>query len=212
MLVVDVSGSVFGEGNNHVKHQLIAEIAAVIALSAIRNQDRVGLLLFAEKPLLYLPPRSGSQHLLRLIREILNVETLQRKTNLSAALTHAFNLHKQRSICFVLSDFIDAGFENALKVMAGRHDVIGIQFTSELEQRIPEAGLLRIKDAETGQLMWLDTSDSDALHAYQQSQQSAHLSTKSVFDRMGADFVHIHTDEPYFPLLLQLFKKHAKRK
>jgi uncharacterized protein (DUF58 family) len=211
MLVVDVSGSAFTGSTDTAKHEVIAEIAAVLALNALKNQDRVGLLLFADKPLFYLPPRTGSHQLLRIIREIIQVESGQRSTNIAAALQYVFNLQKQRCICFVLSDFLDAGFENALKVLAGRHDVIGVQFTDPMEQKIPSVGIMQVQDPETGQLFWLDTTNSEALADYTRFRNLSSQQVKSTLERNGADHLALNVEEPYFPTILQFFRKHSKR-
>jgi uncharacterized protein (DUF58 family) len=213
MLLVDVSGSAFTGSTDTSKHEIITEIAAVLALNAIKNHDRVGLLLFAEKPVFFLPPRTGSHQLLRIIREILQAEGGQRGTNIASALQYAFNLQKQRSICFVLSDFLDKGFENALKVLAGRHDVIGVQVTAPMEQRIPtNIGLIQVADPETGKSMWLDTAQTAELTDYQRLRNQSLGQIKGVLERNGADYLAIQIDEPYFPTLLQFFRKHGKQR
>jgi uncharacterized protein (DUF58 family) len=213
MLMVDVSGSAFAGTGDKSKHELATEIVAILAHSAIRNHDQVGLLLFAEKPVFYLPPGTGSHHLLRIIRELIEVQSQSRSTNIAAAMSYAFNLQKQRSICFVLSDFLDTRFETALKVLAGRHDVIGVHITDPIEQVLPDAGLVEVLDPESGSSFWLDTSDTNMRAEYQRKRRlvTGH-EIKQLFQRNKADYLALSTSEPYFPSLLSFFKHHGKRK
>jgi uncharacterized protein (DUF58 family) len=212
LLLIDVSGSAFTGSRDATKLETITEIAALLALSAIRNHDKVGLLLFAEKPIFYLPPRTGTHHLLRIIREILQVEQKPRGTNIADALSYCFNLQKQRSICFVLSDFLDHGFEKSLRVLAGRHDVIGVHMSDPLEQKLPDIGVISVFDPETGKTQWLDTSQTDMRLQYQKAQNKQLDRVKNFFLKNKADYLEMQTDIPYFTTLLSFFQQHAKHK
>ncbi|MEZ4891841.1 MAG: DUF58 domain-containing protein [Saprospiraceae bacterium] len=159
MIMVDVSGSSFFGSTGTTKQELLTEICALLAFSASSNNDKVGLLLFSDKEEFYLPPKSGRQHTLRIIRELLNVDKGEKGTNITQAIQYIRNILKKRSVCFILSDFMDKNYEAALRVLARRHDVVGIHCWDKLEREIPDVGLVHLRDAETGEMCWMDTTD-----------------------------------------------------
>lgn len=207
MLVVDVSGSSFFGSVEQFKQEILAEICAVLAFSAISNNDKVGLLLFSDRTELFIQPKKGRQHILRIIRELVNVEPRRRPTDLAGALRHTNNMLKKRSVCFVLSDFLASDYETPLKIAARRHDLIGIHLFDKLEKSLPAVGLLRVADAESDQKIWVDTSDATFRKNYNQKFEANFQRTKSAFLRSGADFLSVSTDENYVKSLLQFFEK-----
>jgi len=213
MLIVDISKSVqFGTGNK-LKSETIAEICAVLAYSAANNNDKVGLILFSDKVHMYIPPKKGRQHTLRLIRELIFFDKNKTgTTDLSKALEFLNNVTKKRSICFVVSDFITPAFETPLRIASRRHDVIAINLYDKLEAGISDVGMLRIMDAETGSSLLVDTSDP-VLRDHLSKRFSAKLrDTKSNITRCGADYILMNTDESYIQVLLKFFKHRSGKK
>lgn len=210
MLMVDVSGSSFFGTTGVLKQELLTELCAVLAFSANSNNDKVGLLLFSDKEDLYLPPKNGRQHTLRIIRELLNVQPNDRGTNLGAAIQFTRHVLKKRSVCFVLSDFWGENYEPALRVLARRHDVIGIQCWDTRERELPDVGLLHLRDAESGELIWMDTTDPQLRRQYTQRFDENRVLAAANFRRAGADFLSLSSAEPYTAALLHFFEKRAK--
>jgi uncharacterized protein (DUF58 family) len=210
MLLVDISQSSFFGTVNQLKSGIITEICALLAFSAINNNDKVGVLFFSSKVEKFIPPKKGRQHILRIIRELLDFEPQEQGTDIGLALKYFNNVIKKRSICFVLSDFISSPYESPLQIAARRHDIVGIQVNDRREQELPNVGLIRAVDAETGITRWLDTSSkkvrTDYAHWYQEHFQYF----KSIFLKSGADAVSIQTDESYVNALLQFFQKRSR--
>lgn len=211
MLIVDVSGSSFFGMNGQWKQELITEICALLAFSADANNDKVGLLLFDTQPQLYIAPKKGRQHTLRIIRELLNVPPSDRGTDLSGAIQFTRNVLKKRSVCFILSDFWTMDYEIALRTLARRHDCVGIHCWDMREREMPNVGLLQARDAESGKQVWLDTADrlfrQEYTQGFDQNTELAH----TTFKRAGADFLSLQTAEPYATTLLHFFEKRAKK-
>lgn len=212
MLVVDVSGSAFFGTHGQLKQEFLTEICAVLAFSAIANNDKVGVILFSDRIELFIPPKKGRQHILRIIREMLNAREMNhgRATDLAGALRYVHNVLKQRSICFVLSDFMALNYESPLRVVARRHDCIGVHAWDVRERELPNVGLIHVADSETGAATWLDTADP-ALRLRLVEQFDARLRyAETAFRRAGADFMSLRTDMPYVHALLHFFSKRAK--
>lgn len=209
MLLVDISGSSFFGTQGQWKQDLITEICALIAFSADSNQDKVGLLLFSKQPELFIPPSKGRQHTLRLIRELLFVQSAERSTDLSAAMAFTRNVLKKRSVCFILSDFWDQDFSRGLRILARRHDCVGIHCWDERERKLPMVGMLEAKDAETGKTNWLDTSDPQLRKAYTARFDQQKERTQRAFRSAGADFLSLQTSESFAAALLHFFEKRA---
>ncbi|GAB5552645.1 MAG: DUF58 domain-containing protein [Saprospiraceae bacterium] len=210
MLLVDISQSSFFGTVNQLKSGVITEICALLAFSAINNNDKVGVLFFSSKVEKYIPPKKGKQHILRIIRELLNFEPSEQGTDLGIALEYFTNVVKKRSICFILSDFISSPYESPLRIAARRHDMVGIHVIDRREQEIPNVGLIRALDAETGQTRWLDTSSRKVRDDYADWYQEHYNYFKTIFAKSGADAVRILTDESYVNILLKFFKKRSR--
>ena len=207
MLLVDVSGSAFFGTSGRFKQEMLAEICAVLSFAANANNDKVGLLLFSDQVEMFISPKKGRQHTLRMIRELLHLEPSEHPTNMTGALETANNLLKKRSICFVMSDFIASGYETPLRVLARRHDCIGLHVWDPRERDLPDVGLLPVRDAETGQKQWLDTTDPDLRKRYRQRFEENLAKTKNTFLRGGADFLSLQTTDAYINTLLQFFER-----
>lgn len=210
ILLIDVSQSSFFGTVNQMKNEMMTELSAVLAFSAINNNDKVGVLFFSNQVEKFIPPKKGKQHILRIIRELINFEPNGKGTNLGAALEYFNNVIKKRSICFVLSDFLAEGYENPLRIAARRHDIVGLHVVDPVEESLPAVGLIRAKDAETGQLQWVDTSLASVRERYAKWYQDHLNYFRSAFLKSGADTVSIRTNEPYVNALLKFFKKRSK--
>lgn len=209
MLLVDVSPSAFFGTLNQFKSDLMVEISALLAFSAINNNDKVGLILFSDQVERFIPPKKGRQHILRIIRELLDFSPQGRSTDLSLVLQYVTNLIKKRSICFLLSDFFTNNYEDALRLAARRHDVIGVQITDPAEAELPPVGLLRVNVAETGHQVWLDTYSDTVRHTYAAAYQQYLEQFKTTFGRAGADTISLRTTDAYTQTLHQFFQKRS---
>ncbi|HQH41042.1 MAG TPA: DUF58 domain-containing protein [Bacteroidales bacterium] len=212
LLLVDVSGSAVFGSRQRTKRVRIAEIAALLAFSAIQNNDKVGAVLFSDRPEKFIPPKKGRQHILRIIRELIEFQPEHQATNIGEAMRYLTNAVKKRSIVFLISDMYDSQgnqprFEDQLKIIARKHDLIAVRVLDKLERELPRAGLLFLQDPETGQLALADTADRIFRQKYQQHIQLYDEALKDVFARYGIDTVEIATDQDYVPPLIQLFKK-----
>lgn len=207
MLLIDTSTSnLFGTIGKR-KKELITEIAAVLAFSAVSNNDKVGVIFFSNKVEKYIPPKKGRPHALYIVRELLSIEPRTRGTNLDAAIKYFNNTTRQKSISFLLSDFLDTGYENDLKVIGKKHDVIGIKVYDKMDMQLPDAGLLQLQDAETGKTKLVDSSNASVRYNYQQNFfQQTDICTK-YFRKAGADLLHVRTDEDYVKVLQKFFLK-----
>lgn len=210
MLLVDVSRSALFGTIKQLKSEVIIEICALLAFSAINNNDKVGVIFFSDQIEKFIPPKKGRQHILRIIRELLDFEPDHQGTDIGLALEYFTNVVKKRSICFILSDFLSQAYEKPLRIAARRHDVVGVHIADRREQELPKVGLIRAVDAETGAVRWLDTSSRRVRTEYQQWYQ-AHLDYyRDAFRKSGADQVSILTNESYVNALLTFFQKRAK--
>lgn len=211
MLMVDISGSSFFGTSGQWKQELITEICALLAFSADSNNDKVGLLLFSDQAELFIPPKKGRQHTLRIIRELLNVQPGDRSTDLTAAIQFTRNVLKKKSVCFLLSDFWDSGFEKPLRMLARRHDCVGIHCWDIRERNLPDVGLLLARDAESGQPSWIDTSDARLRNAFAKRFDEKRENAMTAFRQAGADFLSLQTAEAYATALLHFFENRAKK-
>lgn len=210
MLLVDLSRSAFFGTVEQMKNELLTEICAVLAFSAITNNDKVGVFLFSDRIEKFIPPKKGRQHILRIIRELIDIEPVGKGTDIGGALQYFNNVIKKRSICFVLSDFMTKGYEDALRIAKRRHDIVGIQMTDPREAEIPNIGLIRALDGETGEMRWIDTSSRRVREHYVNWFKENNQYFKTTFLRSGADAVSIRTDEPYVNALMKFFQKRSK--
>lgn len=206
MLLVDISASgLFGTLLRR-KKDLITEICALLAFAAINNNDKVGVVFFSDQVEWHIPPKKGRDHVLYIVRELLTVEPKRKGTDLSNALRFFQNTTRQKSIAFILSDFIVGDYEDALRISAKKHDVTGIKVFDRMDLQLPDVGLLHVEDAETGELRLVDTDDPILRQQYATGFLAAEESCKSIFLKSGADLLHIRTDEDHVRILQRFFK------
>jgi len=210
MLLIDVSASGLYGTRGKFKSEMITEIAAVISFSATTNNDKVGAILFSDKVEKYIPPKKGRQNILRIIRELISHETTNTGTDLSTALIYLNNIQKKRAIVFCLSDFMTTGYESALNIASRRHDIVGMQIYDHSERVLPSAGLIKMKDAETGKEFMVDTSISSVREEYQKWFEEHENHFRTTFSKSGSDAMSISTDEDYVKSLLKFFKKRGR--
>lgn len=211
MLLVDVSASHQFGSRHQFKHELAAEIAAVLAFSAIRNNDRVGLMLFTDEVELYLPPRKGTGHVLRVIREILYFKPRHRGTRIEPALTFLNHVAHRKAVCFLISDFMDDGFQRALRVTGKRHDMIAVVVGDQAERMIPPAGLVEFEDAETGRRMLIDTADPATQSELSKRHQRRRVELQQLLRSSGADTIEVNAGEPYDREFIRFFRMRERR-
>lgn len=209
MMLIDVSGSRDFGTVSQMKKNMITEIAAVLSFSAIQNNDKIGVIFFSDKIEKFIPPQKGKKHILHIIRELINFEPESRKTNISEALRYLTNAIKKRCTAFVLSDFMDDNFKDALLVSSNKHDIVGIQVYDQRETELPNAGLMILKDGETNQEMWVDTSIKSNREKYAENWRIQQETLNKLFVRFGIDTVSIRTDQDYVRALMTLFQKRA---
>ena len=212
MLLIDVSGSnIFGTKHT-LKQDLITEISAVLAFSAIKNNDKVGVIFFSNRIEKFIPPKKGTSHILRIIRELIDFHSEHSETNISEALRYFTNVIKKRCTAFLLSDFLDEGFEDALKIANKKHDLIAVNVFDQRETELPDMGMIHIKDAETGQRMWVDSGSRRVRNSYKDRSLKQANYLHDTFRKSGVDVVKIRTDQDYVKPLIGLFKKRTGRK
>ena len=212
MLIVDVSASGNFGTNSLFKRELATELSAVLAFSAINNNDKVGVIFFSNKVEKFIPPKKGKTHILHIIREVLAFESENKNTDITEALNYFNNVIKKRSIVFILSDFISNNFKKALKIASKKHDVIAIHIHDKREQEIPNIGLVALKDAETQEISYVDTSNNNLRESFARKQKEKHIELKKICQSTGADYINILTGEDYVGSLIKFFKKRGKRK
>ena len=209
-LLIDNSASVSFGSHLQRKKDLITEIAAVLAFSAVNNQDKVGAILFSDKVEKLVVPKKGKQHTLYIVREMLTKDAVAGKTNYIDAFRMFNNSSKRRSICFLISDFLGTGFEESVRVAAGKHDVIGIKIYDQLDMKLPDVGLLELRDAETGEQRLLDTSNPVVRYEYEKDFHLHNNHVKDVFRKAGADLLHMRAGEDYVKVLQKFFINRSK--
>jgi uncharacterized protein (DUF58 family) len=207
MLVVDVSGSSLFGTQKRLKRDLITEIGAVISFAASTNNDKVGVLFFSDKVEKFIPPKKGRSHILRIIRELIALEPNEKGgTNLKEALDYLNHVLKKRTITFVLSDFISTPYEKSLQLAARKHDLVGLQIYDRHDRDLPSAGLVQVMDAETKQLVWLDTDDKNVRAHYVNHFDQHKKYCIQAFRKSGASLVEVRTDTDYVKILQGFFK------
>jgi uncharacterized protein (DUF58 family) len=211
MLLIDVSASSFFGTVAAFKNEVMTEMAAVLAFSAITNNDKVGAIIFSDHIEKYLPPKKGKQNILRIIRELINLTPKQQGTNLSEALIYLNNIEKKRSITFILSDFMTDGYDQALTIAAKKHDIIGVHIHDIREENLPDVGLIQVADAETGIQRIIDTSDPNVRAAYAKHYRVSLDKFSKNFAFAKSDTISITTEEDYIKALQIFFKRRAKR-
>ena len=212
MLVVDISGSGDFGSQTQFKREMAAEICAVIAFSAIQNNDKVGLMLFSDDVELLVPPKKGRRHVLRVIRDLFAHEPQSRGTNISKALEHLLRLLRRRSIVILISDFLDTQFERELRAVRQRHDTIAIQLFDPREDALPSVGLLELTDGETGETTVVDTGSAKVRSAFAKEAKFRHQELELLFRRLQLDAIRVRTDQGYLDPLIHFFKaRHGRR-
>jgi uncharacterized protein (DUF58 family) len=207
MLLVDVSASsLFGTVHQR-KKDLITEVSAMLAFAAINNNDKVGVIFFSDKVEFYIPPKKGRDHVLYIVRELLTMEPKQKGTDLNAAVRFFNNSVKQKSIAFILSDFMTDKYDDALRVAGNRHDVIGLKVYDKMDMQLPGIGLVQVQDAETGFVEWLDTSDATVQYNYATQFNQNEEACRNHFKKVGAALLYVRTDEDYVRILQKFFKQ-----
>ncbi|MEQ9105572.1 MAG: DUF58 domain-containing protein [Rhodothermales bacterium] len=207
MLAVDVSGSGDFGSADLLKREMAAEICAVVAFSAIQNNDKVGLLLFSDTVELFVPPKKGRKHVLRIIRDLFAHQPLSRGTGISVALNHLLHVLHRRSIVMLVSDFMDDGYEQALRALARRHDTIAVHMIDPLERDLPDVGLVDFVDPESGQTVTIDSGNTSVRDAFFTAGLQSDRTTGQLLRRVKVDRIPIHTDEGYVDPLVRFFKK-----
>lgn len=211
MLLVDISASGKFGTDTQLKKNLITELCAVLAFSAINNNDKIGAILFSDKIEKFIPPKKGKSHTLRIIRELLEFEPEHTKTNIAVALQHFNNAIKKKSIAFLISDFMDADFDDPLKIAARKHDLIALKIYDKREETIPNIGLINLVDAETGKAITVDTSRKRVRLEYHKQFIEKQKELKILFGKSKVDSAEISTDEDYVKPLMQLFKRRGAK-
>ncbi|MCC8096795.1 MAG: DUF58 domain-containing protein [Tannerellaceae bacterium] len=208
MLMIDVSGSRDFGSVNVMKKEIITELAATLAFSAIQNNDKIGVIFFSDKIEKFIPPQKGKKHILYIIRELIDFQPDDKKTDISHVLKYLTNAIKKRCTAFLISDFIDKGnFKDALTIANRKHDVVAIQVYDRRETELPAVGLLKIKDAETGEERWIDSSSSRVREAYAQWWNHRQEVMSDTFKKCCVDSVSIRTEDDYVKSLIALFDK-----
>ena len=208
-LLVDVSASNLFGTHTQNKRELIAEMSAVLAFSALNNNDKVGLLFCTDKVEKYIPSSKGRQHVLYMVRELVSFQPQAKKTDLVKSLQYLNNISRHKSIVFILSDFADAGYHEALRIAAKKHDVIGVQVFDKADKQLPKIGLVQVADAETGDTVWLDTNDATVRLSYNQQHHKILEDATTIFRKASADLIQIETGEDYVKALQHFFMKRA---
>ncbi len=210
MLLIDISnsslfGTVYGR-----KRDVAAEIAAVLAFSAVSNGDKVGAIFYSDRVELYIPPKKGRQHALYMVRQMLSLNPVGKGTQMNVALRYFDNAIKRAAIAFVLSDFIDAKYEDALRIAGRKHDLIGIKIYDKMDMQLPKAGIIAVEDAESGRVQWVDTGDAFVRRKYEDAFFSTTSVTAEIFKKSGCDLLHVRTGDDYVYVLQRFFKSRIR--
>ena len=209
MLLVDISGSSNFGTRTKLKNEILTEIAATLAFSALNNNDKVGLVLFSNKIELFIAPKKGKIHILRIIRELLNYESTSLKTNISKALEFLSQVQKKKAIIFILSDFIDSDYSKSVQLLSKKHDLTGVRIFDIFEKELQKSGLLFVNDAETGRKLWINSSSKKVRESYNLSFRKNADYFKNTFSKNGAGAIALSTNDEYVKTLLNYFKNRA---
>lgn len=208
MLLVDVSASGQFGTQKQFKQDLITELCAVIAFSAAQNNDKIGVIFFSDKIEKFIPPKKGKSHILRIIRELINIEPGQKGTDIQLALKYLTNVIKKKSISFLVSDFQgQQNYADAMKIANRKHDLVALRIHDMHESSLPDVGLIKLRDNETGKIMWVDTSSKTFRKQFEVNRLKYEAQLKDIFQKSGVDTATIHTHEGYVKPLMNLFKK-----
>jgi uncharacterized protein (DUF58 family) len=211
LLIVDISASgIFGSGS-HLKKNIGAEIASVLGFSAIKNNDKVGLILFSNEVVKYVPPKKGKSHVLRVIRELLYTKPTENGTSIKNALEFLMKVSKRRCVVFLLSDFLDKEYWDSIRIVNRKHDLIGIKIYDPFEVNLPDIGMIKVEDPETGSMFWIDTSYVPDLQKMNNENIRSLVALEKESAKIGLDFISISTAEDYVDPLMKFFKRRGKK-
>ncbi|MBL0342597.1 MAG: DUF58 domain-containing protein [Bacteroidetes bacterium] len=211
MLLVDISASGDFGTSRQFKRELITELCAVLSFSAIQNNDKIGIIFFTDRIEKFIPPKKGKSHILRIIRELIDFKPEGYGTDIGGALRYFTNMIKKRSISFLISDFMSQNYIDPLKIASRKHDLVAIRIFDKREADLPNIGLMRMQDAETGKLLWVDTSRKITREKYRLNWDNKQKELDTMFAKIGVDQAKIATDQNYVQPLISLFKKREKR-
>ncbi len=211
VLVIDVSGSREFGSFEKLKKNVITELSAILSFSAIQNNDKIGVIFFSDRIEKFIPPKKGKSHILRIIRELIDFEPEHRKTNIAEAIRYLTNAIKKRCTAFVISDFLDENpeLEQALSIANNKHDVVALKIYDERETELPSIGMIKLKDAETGEYVWVDSSSGKTRKVYSKWWNDHTKKTDVMFKKCRVDYVAVNTNEDYVKSLMTLFRKRA---
>ncbi len=211
LFLVDLSASGDFGSAGKLKNEVAAEICALLAFSAIKNNDKVGLVVFTDDIECFVPPAKGTSHVLRLIRDLLQFRPQRTRTSIAKAIDYLGRITRKRSVVFLVSDFLDDDFERPLRILARRHDVIAVSLSDPLEQKLPDAGLVELEDAETGQLLQIDTGSSEIRTRYQALAAERRDRLRQIFHSMDVDQIDVTTNRDYIRDLVRFFRARERR-
>ena len=212
ILLIDMSASGNFGTSKQFKKELATEIAAILAFSAIKNNDKVGVIFFTDQIEKFIPPKKGKSHILRIIRELVSFEPYGKKTNISKSLEYFNSVIKKRSICFMLSDFVSPEFEQPLKIANRKHDIVGIRIQDKREYILPNIGLLPVQNCETEEQIFIDTSDKKNREYFKKNKIEKNKKIKQTFTKSGVDLIDIETGIDYIKPLITFFKNRGQKK
>lgn len=210
MLMVDVSGSKDFGTQKQMKQELVTELAAVLAFSAIQNNDKIGVIFFSDQVEKFIPPKKGKSHILRIIRELITFEPEHKGTDIGEALRYFNNVIKKRSVCFLISDFMDTNFEAPLRIANKKHDVVAVRIHDQREEELPNVGLVQLKDAEKDTIEWIDTSNQSVRTQFKANYLRHEAEKQQLFRNCGVDTINLRTDQDYVKPLIGFFKRREK--
>lgn len=211
MVMVDASASGAFGTRGQMKRNLAAELSAVLAFSAVKNNDKVGLIIFTDRVEKFIPPRKGRAHVLRVIREVLDHEPQHQGTNIEAALEFMSRVQRKRAVVFMISDFLDKHYEKSIKQASRRHDMLSFHLQDPWELALPNLGLIQLHDVETGETSLVNTGKSSLREAYKEQSKKRHAELQAFFKSNGLDYLAVRTDKPYVDLLISFFRRRATR-
>ena len=209
VLLIDISGSREFGTVSQLKKDIFTEVAATLAFSTIQNNDKIGVIFFSDKIEKFIPPKKGRKHVLQIIREMIDFQPESNKTDIAGALRYFTNAIKKSSTAFIISDLIDSNFQKELTIASRKHDVVALQVYDIRETELPNVGLVKLKDAETGERIWVDTSDKRLRTSYKHAWGQSQLELQKIFTKSGVDMVSMSTSEDYVRTLMKLFKLRA---
>jgi len=211
IFLVDLSASGSFGSTSKIKNEVAAELCALLAFSAIKNNDKVGLIVFTDQVEMFIPPAKGTTHVLRLIRELLDFKPKQTRTSITAGIEYLGRIITKRSVVFLISDFLEEGYEKQLRVLGKKHDLIAVSITDPREVKLPNVGLIELEDAETGELILIDTGSKRVRKKYEKLGAARHGSQKEMFRSMDIDQIEIFTNRDYLKDLVKFFKTRERR-